>query len=123
MALPAVVLTRGWAPPFPYLDRSQGETACDLPTFAVNRPCYLVDLTSTAASQTVNFRVGPAPMINGNAFADSSTYLASMPVRALPLALLDSLTSARPASARGDTNLRRRTPCHLACYPAGGIDH
>jgi len=24
-----------------------GETPCDLPTFQVNRPCYLVDLTTT----------------------------------------------------------------------------
>ena len=35
-----------------------GKTACTLPEFTVNRPCYLVDLTSTAAEQTVSLRIG-----------------------------------------------------------------
>ncbi|KAL1519183.1 hypothetical protein AB1Y20_003443 [Prymnesium parvum] len=58
----------------------QGDSQCTLPTFEVNRPCYLVDLRSATASQTVNFRLGPAPTINGASFVSSTTYAASMPV-------------------------------------------
>ena len=58
----------------------QGAVQCDPPTFNVNRPCYLVDLTGTAASQTITFDLGPAPTINGVSFTSHDTYAATMPV-------------------------------------------
>ena len=57
-----------------------GDSQCDLPTFSVNRPCYLVDLRSAAAAQTVAFNLGPPPTINGVSYVSSTSYAASMPV-------------------------------------------
>ena len=47
---------------------------------SVQRPCYLVDLTGVTPSSTVAIDLGPAPMINGNEFATSTTYEASFAV-------------------------------------------
>ena len=47
---------------------------------SVTRPCYLVDLTSTAASSTTAIDLGPAPSINGNTFATYNTYEATFAV-------------------------------------------
>ena len=47
---------------------NQGDVQCTMPTFSVKRPCYLVDLRNTAASQLVTFRIGPVPTINGVSF-------------------------------------------------------
>ena len=45
-----------------------GHTACDLPTFAVKRPCYLADLRAAgdpAAAEKFTVDLGPPPQING----------------------------------------------------------
>ncbi|KAL1511739.1 hypothetical protein AB1Y20_005027 [Prymnesium parvum] len=58
----------------------EGFTPCDLPTFEVNRPCYLVDLRDSAPNTTVDFTMGPTPYINGAKFESATTYAATMPV-------------------------------------------
>jgi len=55
-------------------------TATSLSTVSVDRPCYLVDLRSANPSSTTTFDLGPAPQINGNTFATSTTYEASFAV-------------------------------------------
>ena len=56
----------------------QGDTQCELSTFAVRRPCYAVDLRSvTTAASTTAIRIGPVPRINEAEFATSTTYLAT----------------------------------------------
>lgn len=57
---------------------ADGDTQCSLPTFEVNRPCYLVDLKGTAADQTQSIRMGPVPNINDVSFTSETTYLASL---------------------------------------------
>ena len=53
---------------------------CTLPTFQVNRPCYLTDLTSATPSATHTIALAPVPQINGQAFVDSTTYQHTMTV-------------------------------------------
>ncbi|KAL1499200.1 hypothetical protein AB1Y20_013708 [Prymnesium parvum] len=48
-----------------------GFTPCDLPTFEVNRPCYLVDLRDSAPNATLDFKMGPTPYINGAKFDEA----------------------------------------------------
>ena len=57
-----------------------GETACDLPVFTINRPCYLADLRSATAAQTTRIQLGPVPEINGAEFDSSTTYDHTMAV-------------------------------------------
>ena len=57
-----------------------GLSATTIDTFSVARPCYLVDLTSQAASSTVSFALGPAPQINGVSYSTKDTYEASFAV-------------------------------------------
>jgi len=53
----------------------------DLSTYTINRPCYLVDLTSATPTNndfTLEFQGGATPMINGASFVDSTTYVTTM---------------------------------------------
>lgn len=61
------------------------EGAAEFPTFAVNRPCYLVDLQgSTASSElaangaSLAVTFGGVPNINGEAYEDETTYITSL---------------------------------------------
>ena len=92
----------------------QGDTLSDLPCFEVNRPCYLVDLTSATPSSTTTIGLGPVPNINGNAFTSSATYdhtLAVGQVHQFDLNGVDAhpfhLVRARPRDA---TNLCLTAP-------------
>ena len=66
-----------------------GDTTCDLGSFSVARPCYLVDLSGTigasapTVSSTTTISLGPAPQISGAEFSSSTTYLASFAVGAV----------------------------------------
>jgi len=57
-----------------------GETACEPPVFAINRPCYLADLRAATPSQTSAINLGPVPNLNGNAFTTPTTYDHTMAV-------------------------------------------
>jgi FtsP/CotA-like multicopper oxidase with cupredoxin domain len=59
---------------------ASGEAECELPTFQINRPCYLVDLTGTTPAQTVSLNLGPVPNINDASYVSSTTYVATMTV-------------------------------------------
>jgi FtsP/CotA-like multicopper oxidase with cupredoxin domain len=53
---------------------------CTLPTFQINRPCYLADLTGATPDATHTIALAPVPQINGQAFVDSTTYQHTMNV-------------------------------------------
>ena len=91
----------------------QGDTACDLPVFTVNRPCYLVDLTSATPRSTTAITLGPVPQINGNQFATSTTYDHTLAVGQVHQFNLDGvnahpfhlhINSFQIAEAPGDTS-------------------
>jgi len=58
----------------------QGDTGCELPTFAVKRPCYLVDLTNAEPKMDLEVGLENSLSINGEVFVDASTFVFEMPV-------------------------------------------
>uniref|UniRef100_A0A7S4BW91 Plastocyanin-like domain-containing protein n=1 Tax=Chrysotila carterae TaxID=13221 RepID=A0A7S4BW91_CHRCT len=47
----------------------RNDVACELPTFSVARPCYVVDLRQAVPTNSLNWVLGPTPFINGNVFS------------------------------------------------------
>ncbi|KAL1520610.1 hypothetical protein AB1Y20_022184 [Prymnesium parvum] len=58
----------------------EGDVPCDLPTFEVNRPCYLVDLRGAVPDKTISFQLGPTPNINGETFHSATHFMDTLPV-------------------------------------------
>ena len=50
----------------------------------ISKPCHLVDVYTQTSSTTTALNLGPAPQINGNRYADSTTYEASFVVGGVP---------------------------------------
>jgi FtsP/CotA-like multicopper oxidase with cupredoxin domain len=52
----------------------EGDEKCELPTFEVNRPCYLVDLTKTTPTANIPYVFGPGIQVNNRQFHSATDY-------------------------------------------------
>jgi len=57
------------------------------------KPCHLVDLYAQSSSTTTSLNLGPAPQINGNRYATSTTYEASFVVGAIHTLALSGINA------------------------------
>eukprot|EP00965_Chrysotila_dentata_P210562 6185961-Pleurochrysis_carterae.AAC.1 len=58
----------------------QRDMGCELSTFAVKRPCYLVALINTEPKMDLEVDLQSSLSINGQVFVDASTFVFEMPV-------------------------------------------
>ena len=57
------------------------------------KPCHLVDLYAQSSSTTTSLNLGPAPQVNGNRYANSTTYEASFVVGAIHTLALSGINA------------------------------